>query len=766
MAECLSELGESGSALEPVKQLLSQKQENTEANLLLAELLLKSGHSADEAEPYVKRASSDSRASQAVQMRVLCAMAEISLAREDYVQALKSAAEAVRIDASAPRALILLGTVRVCVAEYPAALRTLSAAVEASSSKNSAGARCLQAQAHALMGQAYERQRDYGQALQSTATSLDLEPNMNKAKVVRAMALAGTGRGAEAETELGSILQRSPQNAAARLALGYMQLSREDPKAVATFEAVITGSSASRSTLGAAKVYLALALESLNMSRASARSDRVLKEGLQLHRNLQHVWNEVEQGLGDQPLEAVQRLRGICDLDLTSMQARLLLTLLARSMGRSDLSRALSSITPPRSRPGVQRQVSVPPKRHAPNSNEHHGMPPPSPLARHRSMSPAPWDPQMNRCSSLVVANSDGQMSNSWQFPRSNSSVQPGHSNGFFGGRSPVGGPVMNRPSGDHSRGRSMSPAPWQGMASGSQNSGGYPGSYRGSSRERAPSSGTFVELGLNEVIRPEQLVFGPPLGAGGSAQVYRGSWQGQEVAIKKISGVAHLEEMTKEINALRRLRHPRLVRFIGACIQPPLLLVVTEFMAGGSLHDRLFERKKGQPLSGPQRNCIAVQMTEGLAYLHHSRIVHRDLKSMNILLDSAGNAKICDFGLAQQMKVESTHITRKHDGEGGSPRYMAPECYDPCHGKLTEKVDIWALGCILIEVFAGVLPYADCVTMAQLSARILVQKRPPDVPPSVKPALASIIRSLLAFDESRRPTASEVLKQLSRHCA
>merc|ERR1719424_953256 len=98
------------------------------------------------------------------------------------------------------------------------------------------------------------------------------------------------------------------------------------------------------------------------MSRNN-RSERVVREGLELHKNCQHVWHEVEQGLADQPLEAVQRLRGICDLDLSSLQARSLLGLLARAHGRSDLSRALASITPPRQKSGANRQQSVPPKR-------------------------------------------------------------------------------------------------------------------------------------------------------------------------------------------------------------------------------------------------------------------------------------------------------------------------------------------------------------------------------------------------------------------
>jgi len=331
-----------------------------------------------------------------------------------------------------------------------------------------------------------------------------------------------------------------------------------------------------------------------------------------------------------------------------------------------------------------------------------------------------------------------------------------GSRNSFAFGQSPQGAPRM----GD-SRGREGS----QGRGTPSGSSSGYPQqSGRGSSVERQQSKSTTVELGWNEVIRPEQLIFGQPLGAGGSAQVYRGSWQGQEVAIKKISGISHLEEMTKEINALRRLRHPRLVRFIGATIQPPLLLVVTEFMAGGSLYDRLFDQKgKHNPLPTNQRGTIAVHMADGLEFLHAQRIVHRDMKSMNILLDGAGNAKICDFGLAQEVCMEKTHMTRKSEGEGGSPRYMAPECYDPQHGRLTEKVDVWALGCILIEVFAGVLPYADCMTMAQLSARILVQKQPPQCPTSVSSQIRSLIATCFAYNGDKRPDAKDLHRQLKQ---
>merc|ERR1719326_2068787 len=118
--------------------------------------------------------------------------------------------------------------------------------------------------------------------------------------------------------------------------------------------------------------------------------------------------------------------------------------------------------------------------------------------------------------------------------------------------------------------------------------------------------------------------------------------------------------------------------------------------MANGSLYDLLHQRR--QPLTLVQRLSMAVQIAEGVDFLHGRSppFVHRDLKSMNVVMDFEFNTKLCDFGLTQSM--EKTHITRR-ENEGGSPRYMAPELFDS-GGKITEKLDIWALGCLTLEIF------------------------------------------------------------------
>merc|ERR1719473_114511 len=106
----------------------------------------------------------------------------------------------------------------------------------------------------------------------------------------------------------------------------------------------------------------------------------------------------------------------------------------------------------------------------------------------------------------------------------------------------------------------------------------------------------------------------------------------------------------------------------------------------------------------------------------------------MNVLLDDALNAKLCDLGLTQPMEAEKAHISRKANGESGSPRYLAPEVYDH-RARITEKVDVWALGCLLIEIFGGPLPYFDCQNIQQICAKMM-QRVPPALPPNGSPVI------------------------------
>lgn len=379
VADCREELGEHQAALEAVKQALSVAPDDGEANLCMAEFLLASGRPSPTLETYLQRATSAAQAAkgrgapgqdQPLRARLYRVSAEAALAREDFKQALQDASEAVRLDASSPKALVLLGTARLRVADYAAALRAFSAALDAGGETPMSTR--LRAEVHALCAQANERLRQHPQALAEAEKALSLQPQMAAARIVRAQVLQQGGRSREAALELEAVLQHGTQNSNARLQLGYIQLSAGDTDAITTLEAAAT-SGMLLSVSGAAKVYLAMALDSMIGDRA--RAAQVLRDGLKEHRNLLCVWREIERGLGtQQPASALQRLRGICDLDLTSSQARELLLLLSNVMGRADIGRAVNQALPadPRgrgSRPGSapgSRPGSVPPDRWAP----------------------------------------------------------------------------------------------------------------------------------------------------------------------------------------------------------------------------------------------------------------------------------------------------------------------------------------------------------------------------------------------------------------
>lgn len=395
VADCLHDLGQHDSAIDAGKQLVALNPDDPEANLRVAELLISTGRPAYMAEPYLQRASVVP--SGELRSRWLCATAEAALATDDYKKALASASEAVRVDASDPRALVVLASARVHVADYEAALRTLGTALGLLENRRGAKVTRLRAMAHMLTAQAQERLRQYPQALEEARQALNLDPRLDAARVVRATALQQSGRDRDAHTELQEVLRHDPQNVSARLLLGYLQLTSGDKRAVATLEGAVAGASAPRSVVGAAKVYLSLALDAerragVGGSATARRAEEALKEGLALHRNLQVVWRDVERTLLDQPpTTAVQRLRGICDLDLTSLQARLLLKLLVRSTGKTDLLRALGftdqrsgAATPEmlRSSTPTSRAGSVPPSRYAPD--EGNG-------AVRRNRSGSPW---------------------------------------------------------------------------------------------------------------------------------------------------------------------------------------------------------------------------------------------------------------------------------------------------------------------------------------------------------------------------------------
>lgn len=271
------------------------------------------------------------------------------------------------------------------------------------------------------------------------------------------------------------------------------------------------------------------------------------------------------------------------------------------------------------------------------------------------------------------------------------------------------------------------------------------------------------AEASNSILLDPEDLEFGTVLGSGGFGAVYRGKYMGQEVAIKKLHAVdgqlspLQLEEFKQEVENLQALRHPRLIAFIGAAFMAPSLCIVTEFMPNGSLYDLLHTKKA--ELEFVKRLTMATQISEGVEFLHGKSppFVHRDLKSLNAILDFDLNVKLCDFGLTQSM--EKTHISRR-DNEGGSPRYMAPELFD-CRGKITEKVDVWALGCMVLEIITSKLPHEECTSIQQVMSKTLVQKELPFEWTGIRDDIRRIAEPCFDYDVSQRISAKILLEGL-----
>ncbi|XVF20511.1 hypothetical protein REPUB_Repub12eG0006700 [Reevesia pubescens] len=197
-------------------------------------------------------------------------------------------------------------------------------------------------------------------------------------------------------------------------------------------------------------------------------------------------------------------------------------------------------------------------------------------------------------------------------------------------------------------------------------------------------------------------------LGEGGFGCVYKGILtDGREVAVKqlKIGGGQGEREFRAEVEIISRVHHRHLVSLVGYCISEHQRLLVYDYVPNNTLHYHLHCR--GRPvMDWSVRVKVAAGAARGIAYLHedcHPRIIHRDIKSSNILLDNNFEAQVSDFGLAKLALDSNTHVTTRVMGTFG---YMAPEY--ATSGKLTEKSDVYSFGVVLLELITGRKPVDD----------------------------------------------------------
>ncbi|KAL8472620.1 hypothetical protein ACS0TY_029722 [Phlomoides rotata] len=191
-------------------------------------------------------------------------------------------------------------------------------------------------------------------------------------------------------------------------------------------------------------------------------------------------------------------------------------------------------------------------------------------------------------------------------------------------------------------------------------------------------------------------------LGDGGFGTVYYGVLSdGREVAVKLLyeNNFKRVEQFMNEVEILTKLRHKNLVTLHGCTSKRSRqLLLVYEYIPNGTVADHLNgNRSKSGRLSWPVRLNIAIETAEALAYLHKSEIIHRDVKTNNILLDNDFHVKVADFGLSRLFPTNATHVSTAPQG---TPGYVDPEYYQ-CY-QLTEKSDVYSFGVVLIELISS----------------------------------------------------------------
>ncbi|KAJ2850946.1 hypothetical protein IWW36_001470 [Coemansia brasiliensis] len=268
---------------------------------------------------------------------------------------------------------------------------------------------------------------------------------------------------------------------------------------------------------------------------------------------------------------------------------------------------------------------------------------------------------------------------------------------------------------------------------------------------------------GDSDEIPADKLIVGSKIGTGGFKDCFRGEYQGSPVAIGEVRisdfSSQDFEEIRHEISVLKQLRHENIVRFIGVCWDRHRLSIVTELCENGDLFE--YMRRVPKPHFG-QMTMYMHDIALGVSYLHTRRpsIIHRDLKSMNVLISADNRAKINDFGLA---RIRPRMNTVVHTA-CGTPNWQAPEFWDS-HPSYTEKVDVYACGLIFWEILQwneGHYPYHD-MNEHELYSKVRDQGQRPSLARLQKHprALLDLIQEMWAQDPTDRPPMTQVVERV-----
>ncbi|KAK0198191.1 kinase-like domain-containing protein [Armillaria mellea] len=265
------------------------------------------------------------------------------------------------------------------------------------------------------------------------------------------------------------------------------------------------------------------------------------------------------------------------------------------------------------------------------------------------------------------------------------------------------------------------------------------------------------------------QWIRGELIGKGSYGRVYLGcnANTGEIIAVKQVELPKKQHDRTNqqmevanalkfESETLKDLEHPRIVRYLGYEESPESLNIFLEYVPGGTIESCLFQHGR---FSEGLTKSFTSQILEGLEYLHCRGIIHRDLKAANILVDHLGNCKISDFGISK--RVDQLEAALANTGMKGTVFWMAPEVVAPQKtGGYDMKVDIWSVGCIVLEMWSGKRPWAGQEVIAVM-LKLHTDKLPPPIPKDLHLSQLAISfrNNCFAANPAKRPMAAELRK-------
>ncbi|KAK9469037.1 kinase-like domain-containing protein [Lipomyces arxii] len=264
------------------------------------------------------------------------------------------------------------------------------------------------------------------------------------------------------------------------------------------------------------------------------------------------------------------------------------------------------------------------------------------------------------------------------------------------------------------------------------------------------PISTASKRRGSGSGVRIGDYMLGQCIGKGAFGSVYTAMniWTGETVAAKQISVAnlpkSELQKIRMEIDLLRALDHPNIVRYHGFVQSDDMLYIILEYCENGSL------TLTTKDFGACPEHLIAIftaQVLKGLVYLHDQGVIHRDIKGANILTTKEGKVKLADFGVATRAVADGQVV--------GTPNWMAPEVI--LLNGATSASDIWSVGCTVIELITGKAPYYELESMQALY-RIVHDEHPP-LPAAISPTLHDFLMRCFQKDPLRRPSARELLR-------